>query len=155
MGQDDLRAGTGRHATIVARLPLEIRLRPVDKELGVGLEPGMVQGGVVGDKVEYQAQTSLTEAAPQAAQGELSTQSPRHFIAGHGETRAADVILDKVGKRARELLPPGSVGARHLAAGHTSPPRAQQIDEIEALSGQSVELRVGNVVQRGRPTRLS
>ena len=59
---------------VVLRRPGQVQFGPGDEILGVVLDPGMIQAGVVGDEVEHQPQAALAEPLAQAGQGGIAAQ---------------------------------------------------------------------------------
>ncbi len=46
--------GFGLDPLVIAGLPLQVGLAPLDIKLGVRLHPGVIQGGVVGDEIGHE-----------------------------------------------------------------------------------------------------
>ena len=60
------------------------------------LHPGMVQAGVVGDKVKQQPQPALAQAFAEPHQSGIPSQLSMDRVARDGETGTGDVFLTEV-----------------------------------------------------------
>src|SRR5262245_11938240 len=76
-------------------------------------------------------------------------------IPGYRESGPADVILGQVGQRLFEFLAPFAVGARYALPCRTGRPDTEKPDPVESRAGESVQVRVGNVVERDRATEVA
>jgi hypothetical protein len=52
----------------------------------VFLDPGVIQSGVVGDKVEHQPQAAFRQPLAQTGEGGVPTEAFRHRVAGDCKT---------------------------------------------------------------------
>ena len=139
---------------VVLRRAGQVQFGAGDVILGVLLDPGVIQAGVVGDEIEHQPQAALCGAA--RAGGPARHRRPdavMHRVAGDGETGTGDVLFAQVRQRLLEFPAPLRVAARDLLPRRAGLPDAQEPDPVEAHLGQAVQLGVGNVVQRGRPAQ--
>ena len=147
--RQDARALARLHAAVVLGLRGELLLRPGHEEVRVLGHPGVVRRHVVRDEVEDEAQAATLQA-----------------LAEPGERRvAAEVLVDPVVLDAKQEPQTSSSRksgrTRRYSASHSgfdretrraaSPglPDAEEPDEVEPVRGQPVELRVGDVVERG------
>ena len=105
-----------RDPRVVLRRARQVLLGARDEVLGMLLDPGMIQAGVVGDEVEHQPQAARAEPLAQAGQRRVAAQLLVHGVAGDGEPGAGDVLLAQVGQRLLKLPAPLRVGAGDCAA---------------------------------------
>ena len=70
MGQQDIAARASGPGVVSGR-PGQVQFGAGDVILRVLLHPGVVQAGVVGDKIEQQTQATLPQSLAQADQGRL------------------------------------------------------------------------------------
>ena len=91
---------------IILRRLGQIQFRSRDIILGMFLHPGMIQAGVVRDKIEQQAQPTLPQAFTQAGQGRVPAQIATDGVARDGEPRAGNVFFPQVRQRLVKFLAP-------------------------------------------------
>lgn len=56
------------HPGVVLRLLVQVQFSPVNVILRVNFHPGMIEGGVVGNKIEHQSEAALVETLAQTEQ---------------------------------------------------------------------------------------
>ena len=135
---------------VVLRGARQLELRAGEVVLGVVLDPGMIEGGVVGDEVEHQAQSARPQTLAKAGERCVSAQVGMHRVTGDGKPGTRDVLLSQVRQRLLEFAPPVALGARHPLSGRSRVPHAQEPDPVESHRRHAVQLGVGDVVQGGR-----
>ena len=96
---------------VVLRRPGQVLFGAGDVIFGVLLDPGVIQAGVIGDKIEHQPQATLPEPLAQAGQSGIAAQILMHRVAGDGETGSGDVLFAQVRQRLLELPAPLGVAA--------------------------------------------
>ena len=77
----------------VRRRQGEVLLRAADEVLGVLVDPGMVQGHVIGHEVEHQPEAARPQPLAEPGEGRVASQGVRHGVPGDGESGAGDVVL--------------------------------------------------------------
>jgi hypothetical protein len=154
VGEDSPASPLANPRVVVRRFP-QVGFCAFDEILGMGLDPRMVQRGVVRDEIEHQTQTALTQSLPNTGKRRLSTKRLVHRVAGDGEAGSSDVIFAEVGERFFELRPPLGLFTRYALPGSTGLPNAQQPYPVETRAGESIQLLVWNVVERGRPAKIA
>ena len=117
------------------------------------LDPGVIQRRVVGDEVEHQPQTAVSEPLAEPGESGISAQGRMHRVAGDGEPGAGDVLLAQVGQGLLELSPPLGIAPGDLLPGRAGLPDAQEPDPVEPHLGQAVQFGVRNVIQGRRPAQ--
>ena len=124
---------------------------PATKYSGWLSTHGDPSADVVGHEVEHQSHAALLQARPQPRQRRVAAQQPVNRVTGDGKSRPGDVFFPQIRQRLAELGQPLRLASRHALGRRTGLPHAQQPDPVEAATGQTIEIRVGNVVERGRP----
>src|SRR5262245_36810290 len=76
-------------------------------------------------------------------------------VASDGKSRACDVLLAQVRQRLLKFSPPFNVAARHLPRGVAGLPNTQHPNPVETLSRQTIQVDVGNVIERGGPAEIA
>ena len=130
----------------------------VPEHVVVGMlgHPGVVGSSVVGHEVEDQPEPSLMQAGPEAGEGVVAAER-------RGDTRTRS--RRSTSRRYRPRCRSGSarrnssrqprVAPGYGPAGVAGPPNAKQVDELEAVRGDTVEIGIGDVVQAWRRDRGS
>ncbi len=116
MGQDES-ALASLNLPVIVGLPVQVGFAPLDVELGVLLNPGMIQGRVVGDEVHDELKPPGSQALFQAEEVRLLAEIPVQGVTRHRKGRAADVGLGKIGERCLEFLQPLGVAQGDLTPG--------------------------------------
>ena len=138
------------HPGVVLRRPGQVELRSRNVVLGVTLDPRVVQRGVIRDEVEHEPKAALPESVAQPGQRRVPAEARVHRVAGNGEAGSGDVLLTEVGQGLLELLPPPGVLPRRLLPGRARAPHAEEPDPVEPHAGYAIQVRIRNVIQRGR-----
>ena len=107
IGQDP-RAVIGLDPIVVPRRRGQRLLAALDIEIGMRLDPGMIERGVVGHEIEHEPQAARGEPGAERGQRGLPAQRLIDLVGADGKARAADVVFRQIRQRGPELgLPCG------------------------------------------------
>jgi hypothetical protein len=103
---------------------------------------------VVRGEVEDEAQATTPEAPAEPGERLVPAEILADPVVPDGEAGAADVSLAEVAENAVVLGDPVGLRTRDAPGRLAGLPDAEEPDEVEPVRGQTVELRVGDVVER-------
>jgi hypothetical protein len=149
----DERAVTGLHLSVIVGFPLQVGFASLNVELRVLPDPGMIDGGVLGDEVYDKLEPSFLEALLQTKEINLPAEIPVQAVTRHRKGRTADVRLGEIRKRRLKFLNPLGVAQGHPPPRRPGLPEAQEPDIVEAQGNFLVEELIGNIGQRRRPSQ--
>jgi hypothetical protein len=78
----------------------------VDKIIRVLIDPPVVRGHVVRDKIEHQPQPALSQPLAQPGQSGIAAQIAMHLVSSDREPRPGDIFFAQVRQRFPKLLAP-------------------------------------------------
>jgi hypothetical protein len=151
VGQDPS-APIGLDSNIVLRRRVQRLFDSLDKEIGVGLDPRMIEGRVIGNEIEHQPQTALGEPGTELGQRRHPAECLLDLIGADGEARSANILLRQIRQCRLKSGPPSVFAARHRPARRTPPPNAQEPDPVETLTREAVQ---GGVIDLAKRDRLA
>src|SRR6516164_10697588 len=101
-----LRSAVGLDPQVVRRCLRQRLLAAVDIELGMGLDPRMVRGGMVRHEIEHQLDAAARQSLAELPQRQLPAHRLGDGVGGDRKAGAADVVLAQIGQYGRELGAP-------------------------------------------------
>ena len=142
---------------IKGRIVFVILLRGLDVIFGVFANPGMIEGGVIADEIEKEAEAAGVQFVAYAIEGIPGADARVGNVGGDGVGRGDDVGRLPAGERAIELRKICGIFEHDAARFGAAAPDAHQPDDIEAAFGDRIPGGVGDVVElescgRGRRT---
>ncbi len=149
---EDAASRPRRRPRVVLRLVGEELLVARHEPVRVLGHPRVVRRHVVRDEVEDEPQAPLAQAPAEAGERRVAAEVRVDPVVADREAGAADVRLAEVGQDAPVLGPPPLVRGRDAPRRLARLPDAEEPDEVEAVRREAVELGVGDVVERRRPS---
>ena len=125
----------------------------MDKVVRVLVDPRVIRGHVVRDKVEHQLQSAFLQPLSQTCERRIAAQIAMHGVVLDGEPGAGDVFVLEVWQRFGELATPFGIRSRDRLRRWAGLPDAQEPDPVKTQLGQAVQGDVRDVIQRGRPAQ--
>ena len=140
---------------VVVRLAGQIEFGARDIILRMILHPRMIEAGVVGNEVQHQPHAAPAEPVAQPSQRRIAPEVFVNRVAGDREAGAADVVVAQV-RQASPRIPCAmpALARETPASGRAGLPHAEHPNPIKALLGESIQLGVGDVVERRRPAQF-
>jgi len=135
----------------VIGLAVHVLARAVDETLGVGFQPGMVHGDVVGHEVQHQPQSARGQPLAQGRQLVAPAEVRIDLVAVDGIGRADDILRRKVGQGAAIFSLKVRVFLGDDAPGRAALPHTHQPNGVETPGCQRVQVGIRHAAQRDRP----
>src|SRR5262249_51763175 len=123
---------------IVLGRACQVRFRSVDVVVGVGLHPGMIETGVVGDEIEEQPEAACVEPLAKTGESGIPSELAMNGVTRDGKTRTWDVCVTEVRQCFLKFLAPLRVGAGDAPPGLPGLPDAQAPDPVETPLGEAI-----------------
>ena len=136
---------------VVTGLGLEIGLASFDEEVGPGIQPGMIDGDVVGHEIEHQPDALSRQAIAKVRQRRFTAQIGAHLVAPDGKAGPANIFGCEIRNQRRRLVHQPGIRPGQLRPDLTALPNAEQPHPLEAALRQLINSRLRHVGQRGGP----
>src|SRR5688572_8836151 len=145
---------SARLAKIVGSKPAVV-VRSEHVSIGMRLDPGMVEGGMVRNEVHHQPQSARMEGLPRGVESVPSAHAFIGHIRRYAVWGARHVVRPPAGQHAVVLCAQLRVRLRKLTSERTALPHTHQVDEIETLRGQAVPHGIRDAAERDDPAGLA
>ena len=144
-------SSSARGSSSAAREPG--RFGAVDEVVRMLVDPGVIRRHVVRHEVEHQPQLALAQPLPQSGERRLTAQIAMDRIALDGEPGAGDVFVGEVGQCIGELAAPFCMCCARSPGPPGRSARRSATRPSRSPIGDTIQLGVGNVVERRAPAR--
>jgi hypothetical protein len=99
----------------------------------------MIQGSVVGNKIQEEAQSPRVKPVTETRERSVPAEIGMHRVSRYRKTRAADIGVVQVGKKLQVLPPPLRVVERYLPSCLSGLPDAEKPHPIEPQACQTIQ----------------